>query len=100
MNNAPDIEAWAEDTLARAGYAVLSPKMGALFDSIEARLLIGAAVPSSDFQAVLYAIYADPYGDYHRCKSVCMEDVPINGMGGAGQILQDFGSETDRDQTN
>lgn len=71
--------------------------MGTLFESIEARLSIGAAVPSSDFQAVLYAIYAGSYGDYHRCKSVCMEDVPINGMGGAGQILWNLRSKTDRE---
>ena len=67
--------------------------MGTLFDSIEVRLSIGAAVPSTEFQAVLYAIYADPYGDYHRCKSVCMEGVPNcdKTMGGAGQILRTLG---------
>ena len=63
--NDPDL---AEDILARAGYAVLSPEMGRLFESIEARLAIRAAVPCSDFQAVLYAIYAGPYGDYHQCR--------------------------------
>jgi hypothetical protein len=63
MNNDP------EDTLARAGFAVLSPAMGSLFESIEARLAIRAAVHCSEFQAVLYAVYAGPYGDYHRCKA-------------------------------
>jgi hypothetical protein len=57
-----------EDTLARAGLAVLSPEMGSLFESIEARLLLRAAVSSYEFQAVLYAIYAGPYGDYHQCS--------------------------------
>ena len=56
----------AEDALARGGYAVLSPEMGSLFESIEARLSIRAAVRCSEFQAVLYAIYAGPYGDYHH----------------------------------
>jgi len=58
----------AEDTLARGGHAVLSPAMGSLFNSIEHRLSIRAAVRCSEFQAVLYAIYAGPYGDYHTAK--------------------------------
>ena len=62
MNNDP------EDTLARGGYAVLSPEMGRLFESIEARLSIRAAVRCSEFQAVLYAIYAGPFGDHHQCR--------------------------------
>ena len=57
-----------EDVLARAGIAVLSPEMNSLFESIEARLAIRAAVRCSEFQAVLYAIYASPYGDYHTAK--------------------------------
>jgi hypothetical protein len=40
--------------------------MSGLFESIEDRLLIRAAVRCSEFQAVLYAIYAGPYGDYQR----------------------------------
>ena len=47
---------------------VLSPEMGSLFESIELRLSIRAAVRCSEFQAVLYAIYAGPYGDYHQCR--------------------------------
>ena len=57
-----------EDALARAGIAVLSPSMNSLFESIEARLAIRAAVHCSEFQAVLYAIYAGPYGDYNKRK--------------------------------
>ena len=55
--------------LARRGYVVLSPEMGRLFESIEARLSIGVAVPMHEFDAVLYAIYAGPYGDYHTAKA-------------------------------
>ena len=66
MNDDPD--GLAEDTLARAGFAALSPEMGSLFESIEARLSIRAAVQCSEFQAVLYTIYAGPYGDYHTAK--------------------------------
>ena len=57
-----------EDTLARAGFAVLSPSMNSLFESIEARLAIRAAVAMHEYQAVLYAIYAGPYGDHHTAK--------------------------------
>jgi hypothetical protein len=64
----PDLIGWAERTMARAGYAVLSNNMGALFESVEARLAIGAPVPSADFEAVLYAVYAGPYGDYHQAR--------------------------------
>jgi hypothetical protein len=64
MNIDPDLE----DALARNGIAVLSPEMGSLFNSIEHRLSIRAAVPCRDFQAVLYAIYAGPYGDYNQCR--------------------------------
>jgi hypothetical protein len=66
MNN--DLEAWAEDRLAQAGYAVLSPSMNSLFESIEGRLAIRAAVAMHEYQAVLYAIYAGPYGDYHQAQ--------------------------------
>ena len=58
----------AADYLARNGYAVVSVEMAALADSIEARLAIGVAVPSREFEAVLHAIYAGPYGDYHQPK--------------------------------
>ena len=68
MNNEPDLEAWAEDTLARAGYAVVSAEIGALANGIEARLSIGVAVPSREFEAVLYAVYAGRCGDYHTAK--------------------------------
>jgi hypothetical protein len=64
----PDLVAFAGDLLARAGFAVVSAETYALLESIERRLAIGAAVPSSDFEAVLYAIYAGPYGDYHRAE--------------------------------
>jgi hypothetical protein len=63
-----DLLEWAEDYVARAGYVVLSAEMGALFESIEARLSLGAFVPSHEFDAVLFAIYAGPYGDYHQPK--------------------------------
>lgn len=59
---------WAEHTLACTGYATLSPAMAELFESIEVRLSIGVAIPSADFEAVLYAIYAGPYGDFNRAQ--------------------------------
>jgi hypothetical protein len=65
MTNDHDL---AEDTLARGGYAVLSPSMNSLFESIEIRLSIRAAVRCSEYQAVLYAIYSGPYADYHTAK--------------------------------
>ena len=58
----------AADYLARNGYAVVSAKIAALADSIEARLAIGVAIPSHEFEAVLFSIYAGPYGDYHQPK--------------------------------
>jgi hypothetical protein len=61
-----DLLEWAEDYVARAGYAVVSAEIAALADSIDARLAIGAHVPLCELEAVLYAIYAGPYGDYHQ----------------------------------
>ena len=42
--------------------------MGGLFESIEDRLSIRAFVSGYEYQAVLYAIYAGPFGDYHTAK--------------------------------
>ncbi|PPQ20537.1 hypothetical protein CV770_03950 [Bradyrhizobium sp. AC87j1] len=61
---------FAEHVLARAGYVVLSPEMSRLLDGIEARLRVGATVPSAHFEAFLYAVYASPYGDYHRAQEL------------------------------
>jgi hypothetical protein len=63
-----ELVAFAEDLLARAGFAVISAETYVLFESIERRLAIGAAVPIANFEAVLYAAYAAPYGDYHQAQ--------------------------------
>ena len=68
INHHRRLRALAEDMLARAGFAVVSQETMALVESIERRLTIGVSVPSADFEAVLYAIYAGPYGDYHQSK--------------------------------
>ena len=47
----PDLVAFSEDVLARAGFAVVSAETYALFESIERRLAIGVEVPSADFEA-------------------------------------------------
>ncbi len=64
----PDLVAWAERTLASAGFAVVSRETLAAVERIEARLAIGVAAPNADFKAVLYAVYAGPYGDYHQAR--------------------------------
>ena len=55
----------AADYLARCGYAVVSAEIAAP-DSIERDWRSVLAVPSQEFEAVVYAIYAGPYGDHHR----------------------------------
>jgi len=64
----PDLVAWAERTMASAGFAVVSRETLAAVERIEVRLGIGVAVPTVDFEAVLYAVYAGPYGDYHQAR--------------------------------
>jgi hypothetical protein len=55
-----------DNRLARAGYAVLSTEMHALAVSIELRISIGVDVPWHEYEAILFAIYASAYGDYHE----------------------------------
>ena len=64
----PDLVAWAERTLSLAGFAVVSRETLAAVERIEARLTIGVAVPSADLEAVLYAVYSGPYGEYHQAQ--------------------------------
>jgi hypothetical protein len=49
-------------------YAVLSAEMADLFVSIERRIALGIDVPLCEFEAVLFACYAGPYGDFHTAK--------------------------------
>jgi hypothetical protein len=39
-----------------------------LFVSIERRIALGIDVPLCEFEAVLFACYAGPYGDFHTAK--------------------------------
>ena len=57
-----------EDELAQVGVVVMSRETAELFVTIKRRLAIGATVPPADFEAVLYAVYAGPYGDYHQAQ--------------------------------
>ena len=59
---------WVEHALARAGVAIVSPEIFDLADGISHRIDTGLPVPSEHMEAVLYAIYAGPYGDYHLPK--------------------------------
>jgi hypothetical protein len=59
---------WVEHALARAGVAIVSRDIAKLAHDIERRLDAGLSVPSQHVEAVLYAIYAGPYGDYHLPK--------------------------------
>ena len=54
----------AEDVLARNGYAIVSPFIGALIGRAEA----GLQLSESEWAAIMYAIYAGPYGDYFPSK--------------------------------
>jgi hypothetical protein len=59
---------WVEHALARAGVAIVSREIAALAKDIDARLDAGLPVPPQHIEAVLYAVYAGPYGDYHQAK--------------------------------
>jgi hypothetical protein len=59
-------EQLVEHVLGIQGFAVLSQPMAALFESVELRISIGADVSWGEFEAVLFAVYSGPYGDYHR----------------------------------
>jgi hypothetical protein len=55
----------AEHVLAASGRAVVSSEIGAEIERIERERY---RVPLAAMEAVLYAIYSGPYGDYHRAK--------------------------------
>ena len=48
--------------------AIVSREIFKLADEITHRFDAGLPVPSEHIEAVLYAIYAGPYGDYHQPK--------------------------------
>jgi len=58
----------AEDRLARAGIAVVSSETAALIEDVERRIGAGSHVSSAEYEAILYAVYSGPYGEYHRAK--------------------------------
>ncbi|PTE07395.1 hypothetical protein [Mesorhizobium helmanticense] len=53
----------AERMLAIAGFAVVSREIDAEIKRIEA---LRYDVPLRELEAVLYAVYSGPYGEYHR----------------------------------
>ncbi|MBR1149067.1 hypothetical protein [Bradyrhizobium sp. JYMT SZCCT0428] len=61
---------WAEDRLARAGYAVVSPEIRALMDDIERRNAAGLPVAESEYQAVSYAVWSGPLSEYFKQQKV------------------------------
>ncbi len=59
-----------EHQLARAGIAVVSAETAALIENVEHRIRASLPVSSAEFEAILYAIYSGPYGEYHRPKVI------------------------------
>ncbi len=61
----PALVAWAEDYLARRGYAVVSVETMRAIERIEAAPY---AATEREYSEVLYAIYSGPLGEYHPRK--------------------------------
>lgn len=58
----------AEDRLARAGIAVVSPEIRALMDDMHRRILAGLPIAESEYQAVSYAFWSGPISQYYQPK--------------------------------
>ncbi|MGY4288082.1 hypothetical protein ACVWXO_007302 [Bradyrhizobium sp. LM2.7] len=58
----------AEDRLARAGIAVVSPEIRALMDDMQRRIAAGLPVADCEYEAVQYAFWSGPISEYYQPK--------------------------------